>query len=85
MKKILIVDDSASIRKAVELELRSGGYDVVSTSNFDECLAAYENNSFDLIILDIEMPGKGGFETFEAIQNTKTYKIKAFYPNIALN
>ena len=74
MKKILIVDDSSLIRKATKHELVTGGYDVLGAVGFQEGLHLYNSNDIDLLILDIEMPEKNGFELLEEIQQTEKYQ-----------
>jgi len=70
----LIIDDSAAIRKQLELELRDAGI----TSAFAECgedaLEIISNNHFDLIFLDIIMPGIDGYETCQAMRSNLAYK-----------
>ncbi|TYT73331.1 response regulator [Desulfobotulus mexicanus] len=67
--EILVVDDSALIRKLIREELQAAGYRVSEAANGFEALArAAEPPSPDLITLDIDMPGLGGFETFRKLQ-----------------
>ncbi|MDY0161884.1 response regulator [Desulfobotulus sp.] len=67
--EILVVDDSALIRKLLREELQAAGYRVSEAANGFEALArAAEPPPPDLITLDIDMPGLGGFETFRKLQ-----------------
>ncbi len=70
----LIIDDSASIRKQLELELRDAGI----SSDFAECgedaLEIIKDTHFDLVFLDIIMPGLDGYETCKAMRTTPSYK-----------
>ncbi|TWI72249.1 two-component system cell cycle response regulator [Desulfobotulus alkaliphilus] len=67
--EILVVDDSALIRRLIREELQAAGYRVSEAANGFEALArAAEPPSPDLITLDIDMPGLGGFETFRKLQ-----------------
>lgn len=67
--EILVVDDSALIRKLIREELQAAGYRVSEAANGFAALArAAEPPSPDLITLDIDMPGLGGFETFRKLQ-----------------
>ncbi len=70
----LIIDDSAAIRKQLELELRDAGI----SSDFAECgedaLEKIKDNHFDLVFLDIIMPGLDGYETCQAMRSNINYK-----------
>jgi CheY-like chemotaxis protein len=62
-KKILIVDDSAVILKALSFKLKSSGYDVLTAADGSEAMAAARSARPDLILLDISFPpdvGHGG-------------------------
>ena len=63
--KVLIVDDSAVMRKIVERALRQGGLDlgeVVEAGNGAEALVEVQKGSLDLILSDINMPVMDGLE-----------------------
>ncbi|WP_041083463.1 response regulator [Thermotoga profunda] len=60
--KILVVDDEHNIRLLISEELKDLGYEVETASNADEALEKFERMSFDLVTIDIEMPGKNGIE-----------------------
>ncbi len=64
--KILIADDDSLVREAVNKILSMFGYDVVAVPGGQEALDAV-NGEFDLIILDINMPGMDGFDTLNAL------------------
>ena len=60
--RILVVDDEAAIRLTLDLLLRRRGYLVTSAKNGLEALAAIERQAFDLLLLDLKMPGMSGIE-----------------------
>ncbi|MGH8004788.1 MAG: response regulator, partial [Limisphaerales bacterium] len=60
MSKVLVADDSATIRGVAESLLRHNGYEVISTSDGGKALAMAKSQSPDLIFLDHVMPGKDG-------------------------
>jgi DNA-binding response OmpR family regulator len=60
--KILVVDDDAFIRKPLELILRAEGFDPSTAVDGDDCLTRLADDKPDLIILDIMMPGRDGFD-----------------------
>ncbi|HIJ79854.1 MAG: hybrid sensor histidine kinase/response regulator [Desulfobulbaceae bacterium] len=65
-QKILIVEDEQDIRQLLNFNLTKNNYDVIEAKSGDEALVLLADQSFDLIILDIMMPGANGFEVMEA-------------------
>jgi len=66
---ILIVDDQEANLTLLEQLLREAGYaSVVSTMNPHEVCALHRKNRYDLILLDLQMPGVDGFEVMEGLK-----------------
>jgi two-component system nitrogen regulation response regulator NtrX len=65
---ILLVDDENGIRNSLSAVLREEGFKVETAASGEDCLALLENQSFELILLDIWLPGIDGLETLEAIK-----------------
>lgn len=70
----LVIDDSASIRKQLELELRDAGITSEFAESGEDALEKIKEGQFDLIFLDIIMPGIDGYETCKAMRATAEYK-----------
>jgi DNA-binding NtrC family response regulator len=71
--KILIVDDRASNVALLEQMLNEAGYtSVFSTMNPQEVSSLYKENLYDLILLDLLMPGMDGFQVMESLKTTHT-------------
>ncbi|SDC15593.1 DNA-binding response regulator, OmpR family, contains REC and winged-helix (wHTH) domain [Paenibacillus sp. UNCCL117] len=68
MKKILIVEDDQSIANLQKDYLELSGYSVMIVNSGNEGLKALEQAEFELIILDIMLPGMDGFEVLRAIR-----------------
>ena len=68
--KILIVDDNGINRKYAKSVLTKVGIQVIDASSGQESLEILAQESFDLILLDIQMPGLDGFETLSRIKNS---------------
>ena len=71
--RILVVDDDLDTVNMLRLVLKSSSYDVTTATSWDEVsdrllLAERENTTFDLIILDIMMPSRSGFDIFNSIE-----------------
>ncbi len=75
-KQILVVDDNQDIRKLVVQMLGLEDYDILTAINGDEALEIMKSHRFDLILLDIMMPGKSGMEVLTEIRSSKDSKIK---------
>jgi two-component system, sensor histidine kinase and response regulator len=64
---LLAEDNPIDQTLAVHL-LEKGGHKVVVTSNGKEALAAFERESFDIVLMDVRMPEMDGFDTIAAIR-----------------
>jgi len=60
--RLLVVDDEDAILEFVSFNLRKEGYDVSTARDGDQALALADTRDFDLVILDIMLPGVDGFE-----------------------
>jgi CheY-like chemotaxis protein len=67
MAKILIVDDDGAVRTTIQLLLERAGHSVVAASDGRKGLALFEAEDFDLLFLDIFMPGMDGIETMRMV------------------
>jgi len=65
---ILIVDDEPGIRQSLRGVLEDENYQVTTAESGEACLAALPQNAYDLIFLDIWLPGLDGLETLSRIQ-----------------
>jgi two-component system KDP operon response regulator KdpE len=67
--RILVVDDEPQIRRVLRTTLTAQGYEVQDARNGEDALVAVRNSRFDLILLDMNMPGMGGLETCRSIRS----------------
>jgi two-component system KDP operon response regulator KdpE len=72
--RVLVVDDEAAIRRALRPPLVELGFHVTEASRGEEALQLLRAGSFDVVLLDINMPGIGGIETLR--------RIRAFAPRL---
>ena len=80
-KKILLVDDSASIRQVAGIALRRAGYETIEAANGQEGVAQLDGHKLNLIISDVNMPVMNGIEFLKAVKQHPTSK---FTPVIML-
>jgi two-component system response regulator PilR (NtrC family) len=66
--RILIVDDERSMQEFLEIFLRSEGYEAVTCGDVATALVHLENDDFDVVITDIQMPGGSGLDLLRAVQ-----------------
>lgn len=72
--KILFIDDDDFLRKIYKSELSDQGYEVVLAANGEEGIALAKAQIPDLIILDMIMPQKNGFEVLDALKKDEACK-----------
>ncbi len=73
MKKVLVLEDEASIRGFVVINLKRGGYDVIEAESGEEALEKLsENPDVKVALLDVMLPGIDGFEVCRRIRATNT-------------
>jgi two-component system KDP operon response regulator KdpE len=65
--KVLIVDDEPAIRRALSAALAASGRLVEAAQDAEEAIEAIHQQAFDLVLLDINMPGMGGIEACRRI------------------
>ncbi len=65
---ILIVDDEGGIRQSLGSVLRDEGYRVDAVASGEECLAAVKKSPYDLVLLDVWLPGMDGMATLEKLR-----------------
>ncbi len=68
--RVLVVDDDASMRRAVRRQLEGEGWAVVVAENVPEAIAAMRDGRelFDCVVSDVHMPGSTGFDLIESIR-----------------
>lgn len=67
--RILVVDDEPTVREMVGLNLRADGYDVVFAADGDEALRVARESQPDLVVLDVMLPGRDGFEVCRILRH----------------
>ena len=75
MKKILIVEDDQSIAELQKDYLEMSGYQIVCAYDGTKGLELIKTQSFDLVLLDLMLPGKDGFEILREVAQTKEIPI----------
>ena len=83
-RRLLVVEDNSIARTITTQVLRSRGYDVDCAATGEEAIASAHTVLYDLILMDLQMPGMDGFEAAEAIRTLKPYSnvpILAFTAN----
>jgi CheY-like chemotaxis protein len=71
LAKILIVDDDIAVLAVLRLLLERDGHEIVVASDGLSSLQIFESGNFDLLIVDIFMPGMDGLETMRAIHQQR--------------
>ena len=74
MAKILIVDDSASMRQMVKFSLESAGHTTTEAADGQAGLNAAKLTQFDLVLTDVNMPIMNGFELARELRKLPNFK-----------
>ena len=72
--RILVVDDSSTIRRSAESMLTAEGYEVITAENGFEALSKVARHNPDLIFVDIMMPRLDGYQTCAIIKNNAQFR-----------
>jgi twitching motility two-component system response regulator PilG len=72
--KVMIIDDSKTIRRTAETLLKKEGCDVITATDGFEALSKITDNRPDIIFIDIMMPRLDGYQTCALIKRNKSYK-----------
>jgi CheY-like chemotaxis protein len=71
VRSVLIVDDEKNIRVTLADILSDEGYEVGTAETGDKAVKMCQKRSFDLILMDVRMPGMDGFEAFRIIRRQR--------------
>ena len=73
-RRILLAEDDRFLRKAAESALARSGYTVVTAVDGDQALARARDSGPELILLDLIMPGRNGFDVLHALKSEAATK-----------
>lgn len=74
MAKILVADDSASMRQMIEFTLKEAGHQVVVATDGQEALNIAKGLTTDLVITDVNMPNMDGISLIRELRELPSYK-----------
>ncbi len=72
MHKIFVVDDQADIRQSLQGVLEDEGYQVSAAASGEACLELLRKQDFDVVLLDVWLPGMDGLETLQKIREIES-------------
>lgn len=73
--RILVVDDDSQIRRVMKVTLAGQGYEIEDARTGEDALEKLRDARFDLVLLDMNMPGMGGLETCRAMREQSDISI----------
>jgi len=73
-KKVLVVDDEADVRQFVKVVLEEDGYEFLEAEDGEAAVKIAVSGKPDVIILDVQMPKKDGFQAFYDLRNNEATK-----------
>jgi len=65
--RVLVVDDDAAVRQAIQRVLEGAGYKVIPAADGQQAVDQFSPEQFDLVLLDLDLPGRGGWDVFERL------------------
>jgi CheY-like chemotaxis protein len=74
-RKILIIEDHPGQRLIVKTVLAGEGYQVTAVSSAEEAAEVLRNNAVDLIVCDLNMPGKSGHEFIAEVKSNEHFSM----------
>jgi two-component system, chemotaxis family, chemotaxis protein CheY len=80
-KRIMTVDDSASVRQMVSFTLRQAGYEVVEATDGRDALSKLEGSGVHMVVTDLNMPNVDGIGLIRGVRAHRTYR---FIPIVML-
>jgi len=75
--KIALIEDNADIREMYKMKLELSGYNIITAEDGKEAVKLVKKENPDLVLLDVLLPKKDGFEVLKEIKNSKDEKIKS--------
>jgi len=69
--RILVIDDDDGLRTTIDMVLQSLGHEVVLAANVIDGLARAEDERFDVVLTDMNMPGLDGLEAVKALRSVR--------------
>jgi two-component system KDP operon response regulator KdpE len=82
---VLVVDDDPRIIRFIRASLMAYGYDVLTAINGEEALEIVKMNTPDIMLLDIRLPIKDGFEVLEELRTFSSMPVIAFSANSSVS
>ncbi len=79
--RILLAEDEASIREVLSRRLQQAGYEIIEAKDGQAAIKLFKGNTVDVVLLDLVMPLKSGFDVLEEIR----VKMKSKVPVIILS
>src|SRR5688500_14947939 len=71
MRRVLVVDDEENLRHMLQILLRREGYETVGASSVESALGEIETQPFDVILVDLRMPGRSGMDLVDEVRRRK--------------
>ena len=77
-KKILVIDDDEALCNALTTKFSNKGYEVTASRDGEEAIVLLDTEEYDVIITDLHMPVKDGFDVLEKIKTSKNAGVPAY-------
>ncbi|MEK7612480.1 MAG: response regulator [Patescibacteria group bacterium] len=85
MAKVLLVEDDKFLSSLLKNRLEKDGYEIIVAHDGNEAIEALRNNTPDIILLDLILPGKSGFEVLEELKADPQLQNKVNIPVVVIS
>jgi DNA-binding response OmpR family regulator len=75
VSRVLVVEDDERIRSSMRLALEEEGYDVDDVASGEDAVSRFNDDPFDLVLIDLMLPGIDGFETCRTLRRQSTVPV----------
>ena len=70
-KRIMVVDDSATVRQILQITLSPAGYEVIEPTDRENALEVFSNHNIDMLVTELNMPNMDGIDLIKQVRQSR--------------
>lgn len=71
IKRVMIVDDSATVRQVLQMTLAQAGYEIIEAVDGEDALKLFPESNIDMLVTDLNMPNVDGIDLIKQVRKNK--------------